>query len=649
MEFTTNTEIEDRERAAIGAQGRRPVVSSLAGYVRNAFDEAERHRQDNGVTERILRSRRMKSGIYEANKAQAIAERGGSSLFFNITETKCEAFVAWAESVFAPAGDRPWDCQPTPIPNLPDGVAQNVFDLTVTRFSEVPGATPEEVRQFALDLYDQTINLSFEQAKEACERMVRKMEDQTAEGGFADAFAQFLEDMGTYPTAVLKGPVFVRKQRLAHENGSIGVKNEVIPTWECVDPFRFYPGPNARHANEAYVCEVVDYDARSLSEMRGVENWNTAAIERVLSFSCTALSAGVSGNPGAFLTGESEKAVMENRVMSQNEGLPDSTLRAIEFWGSVPGTMLQSWGMQGIEDPHKYYEVNCVLIGAEVVRAVLNPDPLGRRPYYTCSFLMNKNSVWGLKSIPEKMADCQEGVNGAMRNLLNNLGMASGPMVAVDIDAIPPEHVPTVTRIWPWKVWPFRGGKTQQREPVRFFQPNTNAAELLQVAEYFENKGDDRTLIPRYVYGDNDLSGAGATASGLSMMMNASNRGIQRVFKNIDRYVMKPAIERLYTWNMVYLNDASLKGDLQIVPRGILALLVREQVQLRRQEFLSATNNPTDLQIIGIEGRATLLREIASGLDIPVDKIVPSEDELRRRAETQLAAQTPNDTESDRE
>lgn len=643
--FRSNAELDamEAEEMASAAARYAPVVTSLARYVRKAFDEAEQHRTENGITARMLKSQRLRAGIYDADKLAAIAQRGGSAIFFNITEPLCEAFTAWAESVFSPAGDRPWDAQPTPIPSLSAETTQAIYQEVLAEFQMRPMATPDEVRRFALDLYDKTLQISYEDATKRCERMVRLMDDQTTEGGLLDAMGEFLEDMGTYPTAILKGPVFVNQKRLARNGTTVSAEYQVIPTWRCVDPFRFYPAPNARSVNDSYICEIVDFDARLLSEMRDAEGWKAEAIDEVLSSAqARGGSPAIGFNGGIYLNGESEKAAMENRVMSRNDGLPDATLRAIEFWGSVPGSMLLEWGMDtaSVPDPNKYIEVNCVLIGDTVVRAILNPDPLDRRPYYACSFIRNNNSIWGLKSIPEKMEDCQDAVNGAQRNLLNNAAMASGPMVAYDLDAMPPEQVPTAGKIWPWKCWPFRGTKSrQQGEPIRFFQPDMHTQELMAISDYYKEEAHDRTHIPKYVYGNGDMKGAGATSSGLSQMRTDAQRGIQRVFKNIDRLVMRPAIERLYTWNMVYQKDDALKGDLQIVPRGILALLVREQITMRRQEFLSSTNNPTDMQIIGIEGRAALLREIAKGLDIPGDKVIPSEDELRHRTEAAMQQQ----------
>jgi hypothetical protein len=43
------------------------------------------------------------------------------------------------------------------------------------------------------------------------------------------------------------------------------------------------------------------------------------------------------------------------------------------------------------------------------------------------------------------------------------------------------------------------------------------------------------------------------------------------------------------------------------------------------------TANPIDMQIIGPLGRAQVLREVASGLGLPGEDIVPSEDALKRQ------------------
>ena len=289
-----------------------------------------------------------------------------------------------------------------------------------------------------------------------------------------------------------------------------------------------------------------------------------------------------------------------------------------------------------MEDGTAFVPIHAILVGSHVVKAIKNPDPLGRRPYYVTSYERVANSLYG-RSIPERMTDCQDGVNGCLRNLLNNLALASGPQVGVDIDAL---DAGTDVAIYPWKAWQYHGRKVEfSRQPLTFFQPQSNAEQLIGVADYFENKSDDRTLIPRYTHGSEAMGGAaGETASGLSMLLNAAAKGIKNVIAHVDKDVIQPAISSIYTWNLLYLPDdqwAEIKGDCRVVARGALAMLVREQLQARRQEFLDRTANDIDLQIIGVEGRATVLRSIAEDLGYPRDEVVPSKEDLIRRMQAQ--------------
>lgn len=613
-------------------QASKPAMTSLAALVKKSYEDAKNHRQTIGLDDRMVESRRLKSGEYNPTDSARIALTGGSQMFFNITAPKCEAFVAWMQDVFSPVGEKVWDLSPTPIPSLPEGDAQSIVEQVVQVFSATQAGTvdPQQIKEYTQQLYDATIKRMRDDAQRRVDRMAQKIEDQTQEGGFMSALSAFIEDLSIYPSAILKGPVMRKKRRLKWENGSVTVAKETIPTWDVVDPFDFFPCPNAKCVDEGYVCERITYDKSALSLMKGEPGWKDEAIDAVTGMSQTQNVSTL--NSGGILD-DSEMSRLENRDTTHNSGMSDNAVEAIEFWGSVPGYTLREWGMGEKEIPDKfaYYEVNAIMIGDMVVRSIINPDPLGRRPYYVTSYSKNKNSLWGVKSLPEKMVDVQQGVNGAQRTLMNNLAIASGPQVAADVSVIPANQMADLHKLYPWKVWAYDGSKVtgSGRDPVRFFQPSSNSNELIEVTKYFEDKADDRTLIPRYVAGDGTAGGAGATASGLSMLMTAAARGIKRIIRNIDLDVIRPAIERIYVWNMMTLEDDELKGDVQIVPKGTLAALVREQTQLRRQEFLNNTaSSPLAQQIMGIRGYANLLREIAKGLDMPVDKLVPSEEEV---------------------
>jgi len=99
-------------------------------------------------------------------------------------------------------------------------------------------------------------------------------------------------------------------------------------------------------------------------------------------------------------------------------------------------------------------------------------------------------------------------------------------------------------------------------------------------------------------------------------------------------------LERLYYYNMRYGKDPDLKGDVQIIARGAMSLQAKESAQMARAQFLQATANPFDMQIVGLEGRAEVLRQTVKSLDMPnPDKVVPPLEVLKQRAAMAQAQQ----------
>jgi hypothetical protein len=165
-----------------------------------------------------------------------------------------------------------------------------------------------------------------------------------------------------------------------------------------------------------------------------------------------------------------------------------------------------------------------------------------------------------------------------------------------------------------------------------------NSGELLQVYQYFMKQADEVTGIPAYLYSGTTGSGAGRTASGLSMLMDNAAKGIKTAIAGLDR-IVSGMVERLYVHNMMYDPDPSIKGDFKVIARGAMGMIVKEQLQARRSEFLQTTANPVDLQIVGINGRAYLLREVAESLQMDTSRLVPTPEKLEFDQQKQAAFQ----------
>jgi hypothetical protein len=285
--------------------------------------------------------------------------------------------------------------------------------------------------------------------------------------------------------------------------------------------------------------------------------------------------------------------------------------------------MLLDWGLEGDEiDPDIDYEVNAWKIGKHVIRAVLNPDTLGRKPYSVDSYERIAGSFWG-KGVPELMADIQDICNAVARAVVNNSALASGPQVEVNI-----ERCENNEQLYPWKIWPSTNQQMSESPAVRFNQPTIITDPLMRVFEFFASLSEDSTGIPRWAFGNTNIGGAGATSSGLSMLMNHASRGIKEAIAHLDT-IVGSCIERIYDYNMAYDEDQDRKGDCRVVARGSSSLVAKEQQLVRMRETLAALNNPTDIEILGVEGRAKLLKAAIEGLELGVDDIIPDEAKLK--------------------
>ena len=178
-----------------------------------------------------------------------------------------------------------------------------------------------------------------------------------------------------------------------------------------------------------------------------------------------------------------------------DEGNSD-VVAALQLWDTVPGELLLEWGVDeaDIEDPQKSYPCEVWMVNNTVIRAVLNYDPIGRKPYYLTSFEKVPGRVDG-NGVADLCMDAQNMCNAAARALANNMGISSGPQVGVNISRLPAGE--DITQMYPWKIWQFRQSDfADSTPPMSFFQPNSNAQELMAVFDRFMDISDEVSGIP---------------------------------------------------------------------------------------------------------------------------------------------------------
>lgn len=624
-----------------------PVLTGLASHVRKCWEAARDAKQP--IERIMLKALRQRRGEYEADKLAQIRETGGSEIFMMVTETKCRGAESWLRDILLDEGMVPFDLKPTHVPEMPPDYEERI---TAAMGQKVIGAIqsgipldPMVMEQMQEQLGDEVKQALLAEATDRAERMKKRIQDQFAEGGMVENFSAFISDLATYPAAIIKGPVVRRRRQLEWVQDETGAfvpqtEDRIIPTYQRVDPFRFYPEPGLTRLEEGYCIEHHRLSEADLSDLIGVPGYDDGAIKAVLA----------EGASSEWLwSAEHTKAELENKY---NIWRSDSNkYDALEFWGRVSGQDLIDFGLDAEEVPDvsRMYDACVWVVGKWVIKATLNYDPLGDKPYRMTSCVKRPGALWGV-SIPELIEDVQAMCNAAARALANNMGIASGPQVEISVDRLAEGE--KITQVFPWKVWQTVADPMGSGQPaVRFNQPDDRSGPLLAVYQQFARMADEQSGIPAYVYGDGAVGGAGRTASGLSMLMGSAGKGIRQTVMHIDFDVIGPLVTAQYNWNMQYVDDMTIKGDCEVIPRGAVTLANREQLNVRRVEFLQATANPLDAQIVGAKGRAAILREVAKGLAMPVDNIVPTDEQIDIQAGMQaaqqqqaavMAQQTPN-------
>lgn len=611
--------------------------SALVGHVRLAWSRAKLARES--IDRKLLDCLRARRGVYSSS-ALAYLQAAGITNFVwaDITETKCRAASSWVREIVLPAGEQPWGVDPTPLPDLPMAMKKSIVNQALQKAQEVmmqasqaggdpmdPGEFRDLVLQLGDKLRDEAETTYAKLAAQRAKRMERTIADRLAQGGYAEAMDGFIEDFVTYPAAVLKGPFYARKKTLEWGEGWIPkVANKPCQTWARVSPFDAYPAPGSRSPQVGDFIERERFRREELYDYKGLPGWQDDQIDQVLrDYS--------EGHMESWLWVESERQRLEQETLYMWLS-PPGVIDAINYWGSVPGWKLMSYGVPNLEETREY-ECNVVVCGRYVLYAALNPHPLGQRPYRKACYDEIPGAFWG-RSVPDLAATSQMMCNAIACAQASNLSIASGPQFWVHIDRLA-DGEQSLEQM-PLKVWQLKSDPTQGVNPgIGSFQADDRSGPLGQLYDKWEIRADDATGIPRYTYGNERVGGAGETFSGLTTLMQAAAKGLRRAIGGIDLHVIGPSINDTFVNEMVYNPDTSIKGDNIVVPRGAAAVLIREAAQKRRLEFLQMTANPIDAQIITAKYRAALLRETAAAMELPVDEVVPTDEELDAQAAAQ--------------
>jgi hypothetical protein len=605
-------------------------ADNLSDYVKRAFTMAHQHRCATGVENEMLRSVRAYKCMYDPEDLELL--ENPNEVYMGVTNLKCRALQSWLLDIIAQAEDKPWTLEPTPVPQLPTRLEDIVVNRLALEFER--GGFDEDLRDVASDAKSIALEYAQDMAKEAVEGMEALIADQMAEGGWREAFSDFVVDLSVFPSAIVKGPTMGYEEGLHWRDGRPVTDKEVRLHTGRVSPFDVFPAPNATTTqNGTFICHVEHVNQSDLFEMIGIHGFDEVAIRQII-------AAYPNGATNWLPMYQSMTDCIQKTDHDANA--PDHEYNVLVYYGKVPGALLHEHGIADA-DIHSMVECEIRVCAGRVIRAITNPYPLGRRPLHSAEVQSEPGAFWG-RSLPSLLRDVQRVANASARALVKNVGFSAGPITEYDADRLADED--SIDELTPYRMFAVKPDPFSANTPaLRFSKIDNVSTRLLEVYEKFRREADDVSGIPAYALGNPQTSGAGRTLGGLSLLMGNAAKGVKRILSNVDKGVVEPLIEMHYHLNLIYSDDETVKADAGVVTRGASGLLQRELSQARAVEVLQLLTPYAANGLVPPEAVIIVLRDVVKSLGYNADELVADPQAAQRlalaAAQVQATGQLP--------
>ena len=598
---------------------------SLAVYIRDIWQKNWEAKQ---VVEQIeLANERRFNGEYEPEMLAAIKEAGLPEDTLRPTYHKSRDCASWMRDAEDPDGDRQWDVEVDGEIEIPPEIQDELIQQKTMEMlqavmrqaqSAMQPVDPNQVLAMLESSEPDIIELILDEARAEAEKRCTKMErlimSQLHEGGWDEAWKACIDDFSRRQAAIMKGPLpkNVKREEWDHKTQKYAVVDKVVPGYWRLNPFDGYPAPNALNPNDGPFIELEHHDVIDLSKMIGKKGYDSDAIRKILQLY-------PNGRKETTVI-DSERKWLENKdIASVSQDVPGGKIDGLYFWGGVQGKILREWGMTEKQVPNedKYYPIAARMVDNIIFHARLNPDQLGRNPYDSASFVMNPDSIWG-ESPVDLMKGIENMTRATIRNMIANVAISSGPVWEVDESRLSADDTGDP---YPNKVMLMTNKRFQEGPGLRMNQAKLNCAELLMVFDKMKKEADD-TVVPAIA-----TSGAGAerTTGALSIRTGAAGRNMMTAVDNFDMGITMKKMQKQFAWNMLNVNDPTIKGATRVVSRSTKSQSSLQQQGQRAMEMIDRiARNEQLATIVGKKGLAYGLGQSVKNLGWDVRQLIPN-------------------------
>ncbi|MBF0256239.1 MAG: hypothetical protein HQL47_07220 [Gammaproteobacteria bacterium] len=483
---------------------------------------------DDANRDEAVGSARVTKARYEVGTAETRSgQPGGSTVLLNITRPYVDAATARVGDMLLPTDDRNWTIKHTPIPFLKE-------------LKQMAPMNPE-----AAGLADQFAQIE-QQAKEAAERAEKRIEDYHVECQYHMEVRRMIEDAGRLGTGILKGPF----PKVDTNSG------EVQPASKCISPWDFYPDPACGDdiQNGRFVFERELITAKRLRELRDEPGYLAEQIESCL------------------------KEGPAKRVVENDDDRPVKDSELFEMWTChteiAPDEMEACGCICSDEAAIEAERIPALitLVNDRVIRAA--EDPLEGKSYpYDVMCWQRRRDHWAGIGVARQIRTPQRGITAAVRNLMDNAGLAGGPQILSRLGIVEPADGNWT--LAPRKHWHIHEDADirQLTEAFATVEFPMMEQQLLNIVQFFTKMAEDVTGLPQLMQGSQGK--APDTVGGMQMLNNNANTVLRRLARLFDDEITEPHIRRYYEWIKLY-GEPEEQGDFSIDARGSTALVERD-------------------------------------------------------------------------
>jgi hypothetical protein len=644
-------ETDDPE--ALQRQAELGIIQALGDVLLEKREEAIQHRANLGIEldwqedEEFYDAKDRANPEGETNVGQKpISPDGGpigtserkparSTVFIPITRPYVDAAHARVSDMLLPNDDPNWSLNTTPVQDeaalqppaavsQPTPVAAVAGSMVAGQPPQMPGPGFEPPAGASaqppaapppMPMGVAQTNLSVEE--QAAEEATKIITDWLIECQWHAEVRKMIENGARIGTGVLKGPVpEVRTVQKYVKDPDTGQRrlikiDKMVPVTRSVNPRNCFPDPAGGEDIQkgSYHWEFDQIGARALHKLKKDPTYIPELIDQVL-------------KEGPKKDGSSHPDTTDFDSMN----LVGVMYPIWYFYGDVDREVLMAAGVPEEDFPDEEmftFPAMVVMVNDTVIKATLTPMDEGGFPYDYFPWQRRQGMPWG-RGIARQVRTPQRMLNAAVRSMMDNAGLTSGPIFAVRRKWIEP-----ITGSW--NLTPRMGFYMTDAAPdaakiqdaISFENIQSNVNEVNLIIDKALKFAEDATGLPMLMQGQQGE--ATTTATGMTILNNNGSTVLRRIARTFDDCITEPHIRRYYYWLMSAEGNDDAKGDFQIDARGSTYLVDRDlQAQNLNMLYPLLVQHP-DVH----PGR--LAEEVAMANRLPIQRIFLTEAEKKQR------------------